>query len=230
MGWAEGWSTRLGYDSPVPRATAGSEAMTTRIQAVAFDLGGVLIDWNPRHLYRRLLDDEAAIERFLAEVCTPEWNATLDAGQPFADGVAQLVKEHPAQAELIEAYRLRWSEMLGGCFPETVEIMRRLREEGMPVYALSNWATETFPSTREQFPFLDEFDGILLSGEIGVGKPDPVIFRLFLDRFGLAAEATVFIDDSPANVAAARSLGIRAVHFQNATQLKLELLGLGLPV
>jgi 2-haloacid dehalogenase len=204
--------------------------MTTRIKAVAFDLGGVLIDWNPRHLYRRLLDDEAAIERFLAEVCTPEWNATLDAGQPFADGVAQLIRKHPAQAELIEAYRLRWPEMLGGCFPETLEIMRRLREEGMPVYALSNWAAETFPSTRDQFPFLDEFDGILLSGEIGVGKPDPAIFRLFLERFELSAEATVFIDDSPANVAIAGSLGIQALLFQGAAQLEQELRALGLPV
>jgi 2-haloacid dehalogenase len=204
--------------------------MTTRIETVAFDLGGVLIDWNPRHLYRRLLDDEAAIERFLAEVCTPEWNATLDAGYPFADGVAQLVREHPEQAELIEAYRSRWPEMLGGCFGETLEIMRRLRSEGVPVYALSNWAAETFASTRDRFPFLDEFDGILLSGQVGVGKPDPAIFRLFLERFGLTAESTVFIDDSPVNVAVARSLGIQALLFRNATQLKRELQALGLPV
>jgi 2-haloacid dehalogenase len=120
--------------------------------------------------------------------------------------------------------------MLGGCFPETLEIMRRLREEGMPVYALSNWAAETFPSTRDQFPFLDEFDGILLSGEIGVGKPDPAIFRLFLERFELSAEATVFIDDSPANVAIAGSLGIQALLFQGAAQLEQELRALGLPV
>jgi 2-haloacid dehalogenase len=204
--------------------------MTTRIETVAFDLGGVLIDWNPRHLYRRLLDDEAAIERFLAEICTPDWNATLDNGHPFADGVAQLVREHPEHAELIEAYRSRWPEMLGGCFPETLKIMRRLRGEGIPIYALSNWAAETFAATRDRFPFLDEFDGILLSGQVGVGKPDPAIFRLFLERFGLTAASTVFIDDNPANVAVARSFGIQALLFENAAQLELDLLGLGLPV
>ena len=204
--------------------------MTTRIETVAFDLGGVLIDWNPRHLYRRLLDDEAAIERFLAEVCTPEWNATLDNGHSFADGVAQLVREHPEHAGLIEAYRSRWPEMLGGCFPETLKIMRRLRGEGIPIYALSNWAAETFAATRDRFPFLDEFDGILLSGQVGVGKPDPAIFRLFLVRFGLTAESTVFIDDNPANVAAARSLGLQALLFENAAQVRLELQALGLPV
>ena len=204
--------------------------MTTRIETVAFDLGGVLIDWNPRHLYRLLVDDEAAIERFLAEVCTPDWNATIDAGHPFADGVAQLVREHPEQAELIEAYRSRWPEMLGGCFSETLAIVRHLREAGIPLYALSNWSAETFASTRDQFPFLDEFDGILLSGQVGISKPDPAIFRLFLERFGLTAESTVFIDDSPVNVAVARSLGIQALLFRNAAQLKRELQALGLPV
>jgi 2-haloacid dehalogenase len=108
--------------------------------------------------------------------------------------------------------------------------MRRLRREGIPIYALSNWAVETFPSTRDQFPFLDEFDGILLSGQVGVGKPDPAIFRLFLERFGLTAESTVFIDDSPTNVAVARSLGIQALLFKDAAQIRLELQTLGLPV
>ena len=144
--------------------------------------------------------------------------------------MAQLAREYPEHAELIEAYRSRWPEMLGGCFDETLEIMRRLRGEGIPVYALSNWAAETFSSTRDQFPFLDEFDGILLSGQVGVGKPDPAIFRLFLECFGLTAESTVFIDDSPANVAVARSFGIQALLFQNAAQLKRDLQALGLPV
>ena len=144
--------------------------------------------------------------------------------------MAQLAREYPEHAELIEAYRSRWPEMLGGCFPDTLEIMRRLRGEGIPVYALSNWAAETFSSTRDQFPFLDEFDGILLSGQVGVGKPDPAIFRLFLECFGLTAESTVFIDDSPANVAVARSFGIQALLFQNAAQLKRDLQALGLPV
>jgi len=204
--------------------------MTTPIKTVAFDLGGVLLDWNPRHLYRQLLPTEAAVERFLAEVCTPDWNATLDAGRPFQDAIAELLAKHPEQAELIEAYRSRWPEMLGGCFTETLDVMRRLRAEGFPIYALSNWSAETFAATRDQFPFLDEFDGILLSGEVGVSKPDPVIFERFLERFGLLAESTVFIDDSAANVAVARSMRINAILFLDAARLEQDLRALGLPV
>ena len=203
--------------------------MTTRIKAVAFDLGGVLIDWNPRYLYRKLMADEASIERFLMDVCTSEWNVQMDAGRPFADGVAELVARHPEEADLIEAYRARWDEMLGGAIDETVAIVDRLLHAGVPVFALSNWSAETFGMTRPHFPFLERFDGILISGEVGLAKPDPAIFRLFLDRFGLRAEATLFIDDSPANVAAARTVGIEAVQFISASQVERELTLLGLP-
>jgi 2-haloacid dehalogenase len=204
--------------------------MTTDIKAVVFDLGGVLIDWNPRHLYRKLIPDEAAMERFLAEICTPEWNATLDAGRPFADGIAELVGKHPEQAELIEAYRSRWEETLGEVIADSLAIVHRLREVGVPVYALSNWARETFDATRARFPFLDEFDGLLISGDERISKPNPAVFRLFLDRFGLEAESTVLIDDSPANVAAARGLGMTAIQFRGADQTRRELAGLGLAV
>ncbi len=199
--------------------------------AVAFDVGGVLIDWNPRYLYRKMFGpDETAMERFLSEVCTPTWNARLDAGRPFAEGVAELVREHPGQAEAIEAYHSRWGEMLGGAFGDSVQIMRELRRAGVPVYGLSNWSRETYAATSERFPFLDEFDGILISGDVGVGKPDPTIFREFLRLFGLDAESTVFIDDSPANVAAARSLGIEAIQFLNADQLRRDLVSRGFPL
>jgi 2-haloacid dehalogenase len=205
--------------------------MTTEITAVAFDLGGVLIDWNPRHLYRKLFgSDESAMERFLVEVCTPEWNARLDAGLPLADGVAQLAAAHPDQAELIAAYRERWFEMLGGAFEGTVAILREVRRAGIRTYALSNWSTETFPGTRALYPFLDEMDGILISGEVKVGKPDPAIFREFLARFGLTAAETVYIDDRPENVAVAADLGIRAVQFVDAARLRHDLRGLGLPL
>jgi len=136
-----------------------------RITAVVFDLGGVLIDWNPRHLYRKLFGaDEAAMERFLAEICSPAWNARLDAGLPLAQGVAELVAAHPDQADLITAYHLRWGEMLGAPSEGTVAILRELRRAGLPTYALSNWSDETFPMTRARYPFLDEMDGILISG------------------------------------------------------------------
>ena len=192
-------------------------------KAVVFDLGGVLIDWDPRHLYRKLLADEAAVEEFLATVCTPEWNAELDRGRPFAEGVAELVERHPEHAAAIAAYHERWPEMLAGDLPGTVEVLAELRAAGVPLYALTNWSAETFAITRGRFEWLDWFDGLLVSGEERMTKPDPAFFRLLLDRFGLDPGATVFVDDSEANVAAARELGIDAVRFTGPDQLRREL-------
>jgi 2-haloacid dehalogenase len=192
-------------------------------KAVVFDLGGVLIDWDPRHLYRKLLADEAAVEEFLATVCTPEWNAELDRGRPFAEGVAELVERHPEQAANIAAYHERWPEMVAGDIPGTVEVLAELRAAGVPLYALTNWSAETFAITRGRFEFLEWFDGLLVSGEERVTKPDPAIFRLLLDRFGLDPAATVFVDDAEANVAAARRLGIDAIRFTGPEDLRREL-------
>jgi len=192
-------------------------------KAVVFDLGGVLIDWDPRYLYRKLLADEAAVEEFLATVCTPEWNAEQDRGRPFAEGVAELAERHPEHAADIAAYHERWPEMLAGEVPGTVEVLADLRAAGVPLYALTNWAAETFAITRERFEFLDWFCGLLVSGEEGMTKPDPAIFRLLLDRFGLDPAAAVFVDDSEANVAAARGLGIDAVRFTGPERLRREL-------
>jgi 2-haloacid dehalogenase len=192
-------------------------------KAVVFDLGGVLIDWDPRHLYRKLLADEAAVEEFLATVCTPEWNAELDRGRPFAEGVAELVERHPEHAANIAAYHERWPEMVAGDIPGTVEVLAELRAAGVPLYALTNWSAETFAITRGRFEFLEWFDGLLVSGEERVTKPDPAIFRLLLDRFGLDPAATVFVDDSEANVAAARRLGIDAIRFTGPEDLRREL-------
>ncbi len=204
---------------------------STRLRAVVFDLGGVLIDWNPRHLYRTLFGgNEAAMEDFLSEVCNPEWNARIDAGRPFAEAVEELASRHPDRAYLIHAYRERWGEMLGGVFEGTLAVVRELRGAGVPVYALSNWSAETFALTRSRFPFLDELEGIVISGDVGVGKPDPAIFRNFMARFGLQADEIAFVDDSPANVAAARGLGIEAIHFENAEQVRRDLRRLGFPL
>jgi 2-haloacid dehalogenase len=204
--------------------------MTARFDAVVFDLGGVLIDWNPRYLYRRLFADEAAVERFLAEICTPAWNHRMDAGRPFAEAIAELSAAHPEFATEIAAWWERWEETLGAPLDDTVEIMRELRSAGVRVYALSNWSAETFPRARGRYPFLEEFDGIMISGEVGLAKPDPAIFAAFLDRFGLEPGHVVFIDDTMPNVIAAREAGIQAIAYEGAAHARAGLAELGLPV
>jgi 2-haloacid dehalogenase len=197
--------------------------------AVVFDLGGVLIDWNPRDLYRTLFDDEAEMEAFLSEVTTQEWNAQQDAGRPWSEAVEALVALHPGRRELIEAYWHRWPETLGGPIQGTVDILAELGSRGVRTYALSNWSAETFPLARPRFPFLEWFDGILISGEAKLVKPDPRIFAYLLDKFGLEAGSTVFIDDSAANVRAAAEAGLVAVRFMDPAHLRRELVALGLP-
>ena len=193
------------------------------VKAVVFDLGGVLIDWDPRYLYRKLLADEAAVEEFLATVCTPEWNAEQDRGRPFAEGVAELVERHPVHAAAITAYHERWTEMLGGGIAGTVGLLAELRDTGVPLYALTNWSAETFVIARERFEFLAWFDGVVVSGEERLIKPDPAIFRLLLDRFGLDPGTTFYVDDAEANVAAAAALGFDAVRFTGPERLRRDL-------
>ncbi len=194
-----------------------------RPTAVIFDLGGVLVDWNPRYLYRKLFADAAAMERFLGEICTTEWNNEQDAGRPFAEAVAMLQARHPEEAERIAAYDLRWEEMIRGPIEETVEVLEELHRRDTPLYALSNWSAEKFPIARRRFAFLNRFRDIVVSGEVGLKKPDPRIFRLAAERFAVAPQDAVFIDDSPANVAAAASIGFRTIRFTDAASLRDEL-------
>jgi 2-haloacid dehalogenase len=197
---------------------------------VVFDLGGVLIDWDPRHLYRGLFADDAAMEAFLAEVTTPEWNAAQDAGRPWSEAVALLVERHPERRELIEAFHRRWPEMLGGAIDGTVAILDELRVAGVRLLALSNWSAETFPVARRRFPFLAWFEGIVISGEVGAVKPDPRIFEHLIARYALEPAGTVFIDDSAGNVDAAARLGFVALRFADPGALRQDLARLGLPV
>ncbi len=198
------------------------------IEAAVFDLGGVLIDWNPRHLYRKLFEDERQMERFLTEVCSPQWNLSLDAGRPFEEGAAELLARHPDSEPLIRAWKERWEEMLGGAIPGTVEILEELHAAGLPLHALTNWSAETFPIGLRRFPFLGRFRHILVSGQVGLVKPDPRIFALLVERTGLAPERSVFIDDSQANAAAAQRIGFHAIRFTGAEALRAELARLGL--
>jgi 2-haloacid dehalogenase len=194
-----------------------------------FDLGGVLIDWDPRHLYRKLFaGGEAAMEHFLATVCTHEWNRCQDAGRSFAEGARLLKAEHPDKAELIDAYGARFDEMMAGPIIGSVEILAELRDRGTPLYGLTNWSAETYPAARERFAFLSWFRGILVSGEVGVIKPEPRIFELLIERFAIDPADAVYIDDVGTNIAAARPFGIHAIHFTTPAALRQELVGLGL--
>jgi 2-haloacid dehalogenase len=197
------------------------------IRAVVFDLGGVLIDWNPRYLYRTLFSDEAAMEDFLATVVTPEWNRAQDAGRPWAEAVEELAARHPERRDLIEAYWRRWPEMIGGPIQPTVDILEELRSSAVRLYALSNWSAETFPVARPRFPFLGWFDGIVISGDERLIKPDPRIFELLLARFDLDPRVTVFIDDHAPNVDAAAALGMHGVRFVDAATLRADLVRFG---
>jgi 2-haloacid dehalogenase len=199
-----------------------------RQTAVVFDLGGVLIDWDPRYLYRQLFDDPDEMEAFLAEVTTAEWNGHQDSGRPWAEAVELLVAEYPNRRELIEAFHLRWPEMLAGEIPGTVDVLADLHATDVRLVALSNWSAEMFPFARERFDFLAWFEGIVISGDVGVNKPDRRIYEHLAGQFGLDPAATVFIDDSPANVDAATDFGFCAIQFTNAAALRLELTRLGL--
>lgn len=202
--------------------------VTARSIAV-FDLGGVLIDWNPRYLYRQLFDgDDAAMERFLAEICNNDWNVQQDAGRPFAEACALLVEHHPEQKHLIEAYRARWIEMLAGPIHGTVDILRELRDRGTPLYALTNWSAETFPLARERYDFLHWFQATVVSGVEKLVKPDPRIYRLLIERHGIDPAASVYIDDNPVNARVATDLGLHGIHFTGPNALRDDLERVGL--
>ncbi|MDR3670100.1 MAG: HAD family phosphatase [Holophaga sp.] len=204
------------------------EARPRTTRAVMFDLGGVLIDWNPRYLYRPLFAEAEEMERFLAEVCHAEWNRAIDAGRPLAEAIRERQREVPACAELIGLWGSRWADMVQGEIPGTVALLRELKELGLPLYALSNWSAETFPLARERFAFLAWFAAIVVSGEEGVAKPDPEIFERAIRRCGLDPARTAFIDDVPANVEAARALGFDAILFTGAGPLRRALVARGL--
>jgi 2-haloacid dehalogenase len=194
---------------------------------VIFDFGGVLVDWNPRYLYRKLLGDEVAIERFLTEVCSPDWNLTLDGGRPFVEAAAELVARYPDQAELIIAYRERWAESISGPIDGSVAILRELKAAGHPLYGLTNWSQETFPLAREKFEFFHWFDGIVVSGEERMIKPDQRLYTCLLERYRIDPARAVFIDDKQDNVDAAVALGLHGIEFRSPAQLRGELTALG---
>jgi 2-haloacid dehalogenase len=214
-----------------PRPPSNVRIVPAQIKAVVFDIGGVLLDWDPRYLYRKLFDDEQEMERFLSEICTLEWHDAHDRGVPLESSCAELAASHPEYAEEIYAWARRSEEMVRGPISETVEVLHELKEARVPCYALTNMELETYPQRVERFPFMHSFDGAVVSSFEGVAKPDAEIFALLLRRFGLEPETTLLVDDSARNVRAAVNVGMQAVEFRSATELRalLEQAGL-LPV
>ncbi|HEY9086899.1 MAG TPA: HAD family phosphatase [Anaerolineaceae bacterium] len=192
--------------------------------AIVFDFGGVLMDWSPHYLYRRILgDDRQAIDRFLKEVDFFTWNIEQDRGRTFAEGTAELIGKFPQHADLIRAYDERYIETVGGAFLPVVEILRGLKDAGYALYGLSNWPAEKFRLVRPGYPFFEWFNDIVVSGEEKLVKPDRAIYEVLLRRVGRPASECIFIDDAEHNIAAARDMGFQTIHFRSAEQLKEEL-------
>lgn len=194
-----------------------------QIKNVIFDFGGVLFDWNPRYLYRDVFKDDEKMEHFLANICTNEWNACQDAGRPWAEAVATLQKQYPEYSDLIRLYSDEWIKTLRGEFPETVSMLRRLKSDGYRIFGLTNWSAEKFHEIFDKFDFLREFDGIVVSGEERIVKPDLRIYRILLDRYHLKADESVFIDDVQANIDAAAQVGMHCILFDNIASVEARL-------
>ena len=198
--------------------------MKKNFETIIFDLGGVLIDWNPRYVYRQIFKTEQEVEWFLENVTTSEWNENQDAGYPLHQATEELIAKHPEWEPEITAYYGRWLEMLGDAIHETSEILHQLKQKGKyKLYALTNWSAETFPHALERFEFFKLFDGIVVSGQEKMKKPSPEFYKILLSRYHLDPAKTIFIDDSLRNVQGAEAVGITGVHFHNPSQLKEEL-------
>lgn len=202
--------------------------MADRIDHVVFDIGRVLLHYDPDIPFRRLIPEEARRRSFFRDICTQEWNVEQDRGRPWAEGEALLIARHPDRADDIRAFRRHWNEMVPHAYADTVAILERLLDQGRDVTLLTNFAADTYAEARERFPFLDRPRGVTVSGEVGIIKPDIAIYQRHTRDFGLTPAATLFIDDSPGNVAGARAAGWQAVHFTDAPTLVGDLAARGI--
>jgi 2-haloacid dehalogenase len=198
--------------------------MPQKIDTIIFDLGGVLIDWNPRYLYRKIFNTEAEVSWFLQNICTSEWNDQQDAGRSFAEATRELIAKHPEYESAIAAWYDRWQETISGPIDGTVNILKDIKDsKQFRLYALTNWSAETFPWALENFPFLHWFEGIVVSGVEKCRKPLPQFFHILFDRYDVDPSRAVFIDDNMANIAGAEALGLNTIPFKSPEQLHREL-------
>lgn len=197
---------------------------------VVFDIGKVLLDWDPRYLYRRIFSDNDLVENFLREALPMTWVLEIDRGRPFAEAIAERIALFPQHADALRAFDDRWLETIAGAIRGSVELLEKLQAHGVPTYSITNFSAEKFENARAIFPFLDSFRGIVVSGRERLTKPDPAIYRLLFDRHALDPADCLFVDDSAANIEAARALGMNVHHFINADGLASSLKTHGFPV
>jgi 2-haloacid dehalogenase len=203
------------------------ESSSAAVTAIVFDIGNVLIDWDPKYLYRKLMPDEASMDRFLAEICHYQWNLEQDRGRLWADAIAEKIAEFPEHEQWIRAYDTRWPEMVSGPIEGSVEILQELKAKAFPLYAITNFSREKWDIATEIYPFLTLFDGVTVSADVKLLKPDPAIYAHFLKSFSLRAETLLFIDDRRENIEAARDAGFQAVLFTTPEALRQDLRAFG---
>lgn len=204
--------------------------MTSNPSIVIFDIGNVLIKWDMRHVYRSMFDTEEHMERFISETALVDWNVEQDKGRNWREAEDLLIADFPHYEAEIRAFRARWHDMVPGAIEQSVAIKERLEATGAPLYAITNFAADTFAESQERFPVLANFEDVVVSAQVGLIKPDPAIYQLLLDRNGLAASDCIFIDDSLANIATARQLGMHVHHFTAPEDLRRDLQRLGFDV
>lgn len=200
------------------------------IETVIFDLGGVLIDWNPRYLYRKIFPTEEEVSWFLENICTGEWNDRQDAGRSFAEATTELVTRYPEWETQIRAWYDRWEETISGPIHGTVEILDYFRNSHHRLYALTNWSAESFPIASQKFEFLTWFDGIVVSGVEKTRKPFAEFYQILFDRYGIDPAKSLFIDDNEKNIEGAKTVGLRVIHFRSPEQLRKELSNCGIKI
>lgn len=200
----------------------------SKIDTVIFDLGGVLIDWNPRHLYRKIFKTDEEIDWFMSNICTSEWNDQQDAGRSFAEATEELVLKHPEHEVPIRAWYGRFPETISGAIQPTVDVLTQVKQKNAHrLYALTNWSAESFPWAKDNFEFLHWFEGIVVSGEEKTRKPFPEFYKILFNRYNIDPARAVFIDDNVKNIHGANEVGLNTIHFTSGPELEKELKRLG---